>query len=280
MYVAAGGMGHGLVTPVTAFLASCLGGALGLHCLIRSLTTPPPRRAGWLALGSAAIGTGVWVTHAVAMRNFTVTGSTVGYDPLTLCASLAVGTVMVGTGIFTMGHRALTARVLFTGGTLTGLGIASIHYLAMAGVRLSGRLEYNTLLVAASVLVAVVAATCALWAAGWGGGRLRRIGAALAMGAAGIGMHYVGMAAVRVRLDSGAVASSGDAPVRTLAVLLISPVAFLLLLLVPMLRAPGRAAAEAHMADEAGVPRLSALPAPRSAGADTAGVRSRAGQRR
>ncbi len=48
---------------------------------------------------------------------------------------------------------------LITGGTITGLGIASMHYLGMAGMRVDARLAYDTPLVALSVVIAGCAAT-------------------------------------------------------------------------------------------------------------------------
>ncbi|WP_255952573.1 MHYT domain-containing protein [Streptomyces odontomachi] len=289
MYATAWDFGRELGTFAAAFLASCLGGALGLHCLLRSLRAARLRRMTWLVLSAAAIGAGIWVTHTVGMMHFSADGRPVGYDPLTLYASLGVAIVMIGIGMFIVGHRGITGTALFTGGTLTGLGIASLHYLSMAGVRFGGRLEYNTLVVAASVLISVLAATVALWAVGQRRGRRWDVGAALAMGLAGIGMHYVGMASVRVRLytpaAAGAALHGAGSPVRTLAVLLIGPVAFLALLTVLLLtRWRPASTLRADDRDPAPARRLTFLPAQRSgqrAGrADPHRSRSGAGQNR
>jgi len=225
-------------------VAACAGGALGLWCLTRSRRATGPWRVAWLVLSPAAIGTGIWVMHMVAMMGFTVAHATVGYDPLISFASLAVAIVMAGTGIFIVGYRGVTGAALFTGGTLTGLGISSLHYLAMAGIRLDGRLEYSTLVVSASVLVSVTAATCALWMAGWHQGLWWGVAASLSMGIAGAGMHYVAMAAVRVRLHGTTAAVSGDPLVKTLVLMLIGPVVFLFLLAVAVLAGPRLAVTE------------------------------------
>lgn len=128
------GFSYGLVTPVTAFLMACLGAALGLRCTTRSLRTRGVSRAGWLALGATSIGSGIWTMHFIAMLGFTVREAPVSYDrPLTF-ASLAVAVVMVGVGIFLVGYRGATRMALVTGGTITGLGVASMHYLGMAGM--------------------------------------------------------------------------------------------------------------------------------------------------
>ncbi|MFI9649742.1 MHYT domain-containing protein [Streptomyces sp. NPDC052040] len=223
------GFSYGLVTPVVAYLMACLGGALGLRCTTRSMLVTQSWRPGWLALGSAAIGSGIWTMHFIAMMGFTVHETPIHYDRAITFASLAVAIVMVGVGVFIVGYRGATGVALFTGGTLTGLGIASMHYLGMAGMRLNGMLEYNTLTVAASVVIAVVAATAALWAAGQIRGFLWSVGASLVMGLAVTGMHYTGMAALSVHLHGGGGIPGGETPADLLAPMMIGPLAFLCL---------------------------------------------------
>ncbi|MDN3295342.1 MHYT domain-containing protein [Streptomyces ficellus] len=227
------GFSYGLATPVAAFLMACLGGALGLRCTTRSLRdhgTHRTFRPGWLALGATSIGSGIWTMHFIAMMGFSVEEAPVGYDRPITFTSLAVAIVMVGIGIFIVGYRGATAMALVTGGTITGLGIATMHYLGMAGMRLQGRLQYDTVTVALSALIAVVAATAALWAAVSIQGFLPSLGASLVMGIAVTGMHYTGMAAVSVHLHGdGLPAGGGDTATSLLAPMLIGPAVFLLL---------------------------------------------------
>ncbi|MGW1748303.1 MHYT domain-containing protein [Streptomyces sp. NPDC002092] len=223
------GFSYGLVTPVVAYLMASLGGALGLRCTTRSMLVAHSWRPGWLALGSAAIGSGIWTMHFVAMMGFTVKQAPIHYDKPITFASLGVAIVMVGIGIFIVGYKGTKGTALFTGGTITGLGIASMHYLGMAGMRLNGRLEYNTVTVAASVVIAMVAATAALWAAGQVRGFLWSVGASLVMGLAVSGMHYTGMAALSVHVHDTAATAAGDSPAALLWPMLVGPLAFLLL---------------------------------------------------
>ncbi|MGW0814852.1 MHYT domain-containing protein [Streptomyces viridiviolaceus] len=223
------GFSYGLVTPLVAYLMACLGGALGLRCTTRSMLVDTSWRPGWLALGSAAIGSGIWTMHFIAMMGFTIENTPIHYDGPMTFASLAVAIVMVGVGIFIAGYRGARGTALFTGGTITGLGIASMHYLGMAGMRLDGQLGYNTFTVAVSVVIAMAAATAALWAAGQVRGFLWSVGASLVMGLAVTGMHYTGMAALDVHVHGTAEPSSGASPAELLAPMLIGPLAFLLL---------------------------------------------------
>ncbi|MFI8291085.1 MHYT domain-containing protein [Streptomyces sp. NPDC085614] len=224
------GFSHGVVTPVAAFLMACLGGALGLRCTTRSLRNRDTFKAGWLALGATSIGTGIWTMHFIGMIGFSVRQAPITYDrPLTF-ASLGVAVLMVGVGIFIVGYRGATTLTLVTGGTITGLGVATMHYLGMAGMRLQGRIEYDTVTVALSVAIAVVAATAALWAAVSVHGFLASLGASMVMGLAVTGMHYTAMAAVNVHLHGdGAPAGGGDSATSLLLPMLIGPAVFLLL---------------------------------------------------
>ncbi|MBG0856180.1 hypothetical protein I2W78_31110 [Streptomyces spinoverrucosus] len=257
------GFSYGLVTPLVAYLMACLGGALGLRCTTRSLLVAGSWRPGWLALGSMAIGSGIWTMHFVAMMGFTVQQAPIHYDKPMTYASLGVAILMVGVGIFIVGYRGASGTALFTGGTITGLGIASMHYLGMAGLQLNGKLEYNTVTVAASVLIAMVAATAALWAAGQVRGFLWSVGASLVMGLAVTGMHYTGMAALRVHLHGTADPATGDSPAALLAPMLIGPLALLLLAAVVVLFDPlmvmGRPAT-ARPEHKPGVPAHPPLP--------------------
>ncbi|MFJ4696168.1 MHYT domain-containing protein [Streptomyces sp. NPDC088766] len=229
MHGTADGFSYGLVTPLVAYFMACLGGALGLRCTTRAMRVAHSWRPGWLALGAAAIGSGIWTMHFVAMTGFTVAGAPIHYDKPMTYASLGVAVVMVGVGIFIVGYRGAAGTALFTGGTVTGLGIASMHYLGMAGMRFDGKFEYNTLTVGVSVAVAMAAATAALWAAGQVRGFLWSVGASLVMGLAVTGMHYTGMAALSVHLHTTGSPSAGDPPAGLLAPMLIGPLAFLCL---------------------------------------------------
>ncbi|GAA5209130.1 MHYT domain-containing protein [Streptomyces thinghirensis] len=251
------GFSYGLVTPLVAYLMACLGGALGLRCTTRSMRVTRSWRPAWLALGSAAIGSGIWTMHFIAMMGFTIEHTPIRYDWLMTFASLAVAIVMVGIGIFIVGYRGARGTALFTGGTITGLGIASMHYLGMAGMRLDGQLTYNTFTVAVSVVIAMAAATAALWAAGQVRGFLWSVGASLVMGLAVTGMHYTGMAALEVHLHGTADPSTGGSAAELLAPMLIGPLAFLLLAGVVVMFDPlvvaGRAA-EVPVERKPGVP--------------------------
>lgn len=207
-------MGHldhaafGLLTPVLSYAMAVIGAALGLRCTVRALGTSGASRRNWLITAASAIGTGIWTMHFVAMLGFAVRGTDIRYNvPLTIL-SLLVAMVVVGAGVFCVGYGRDRVRALLIGGLTTGLGVASMHYLGMAALRLHGSVHYDPALVALSVLIAVVAATAALWAALNIRSPLAVAVASLVMGAAVSSMHYTGMLAVDVRV----VAAGGELP--------------------------------------------------------------------
>lgn len=226
------GFSYGLVTPVAAYVMACVGSALGLRCVVRTVHHEPGWRLGWLALGASALGCGIWTMHFIAMTGFSVAETPITYDiPLTVL-SLAVAIVVVSAGVFIVGHRGATRTALTVGGAITGLGVATMHYLGMFAMRLNGDLGYNAFTVTLSVIIALVAATAALWAAVSVQGFVRTLGASLVMGLAVTGMHYTGMAAVSVHLHNSietAPTVSGQEGSSLLLPMLLGPIIFLIL---------------------------------------------------
>lgn len=199
-------MGHldhatfGWLIPVLSYAMACIGAALGLRCTVRALDATGRSRRNWLLTAASAIGTGIWTMHFVAMLGFGVTGTDIRYDvPLTLL-SLVIAMGVVGVGVFAVGYGRDRMRSLLIGGLTTGVGVASMHYMGMAALRLHGTVHYDPLLVALSVLIAVVAATAALWAALHIHAPVAVALASLVMGAAVSSMHYTGMLAVGVEV--------------------------------------------------------------------------------
>ncbi|MEU2421376.1 MHYT domain-containing protein [Streptomyces sp. NPDC007851] len=199
-------MGHldhatfGWLTPVLSYVMACIGAALGLRCTVRALGSTGRARRNWLFTAASAIGTGIWTMHFVAMLGFGVSGTDIRYDvPLTIL-SLVVAVVVVSAGVFAVGYGRDRGRALLLGGLTTGVGVASMHYLGMAAVRLHGDVRYDPMLVGLSVLIAVVAATAALWAALNISSPVAVTLASLVMGAAVSSMHYTGMFAVSVHV--------------------------------------------------------------------------------
>jgi NO-binding membrane sensor protein with MHYT domain len=207
-------LGFGWITPVLSYAMACVGAALGLRCMVRALAATGRSRRNWLINAAMAIGTGIWTMHFIAMLGFNVTGTDVRYDvPLTVL-SLVVAIVVVGLGVFAVGYSRSKTWSVLLGGLVSGVGVATMHYIGMAAMRLSGTVDYDPGVVVLSVVIAVAAATAALWATLTIHGPASAVGASLVMGIAVSAMHYTGMAAVHVAVDPANSAVAGATPMQ------------------------------------------------------------------
>lgn len=206
--------GFGWVSPVLAFVMACVGGALGLQCTARAMDATGNSRRNWLISAAVADGTGIWTMHFVAMLGFNVTGTDVRYDVALTVLSLVVAIIVVGAGVLAVGSSHSKTVAVLTGGVATGLGVAVMHYVGMAAMRVSGTISYNPVIVALSVVIAMIAATAALWASLIIRGPVATLGASLVMGIAVSAMHYVGMDSVHVAVVAPDTPVSGATPMQ------------------------------------------------------------------
>jgi NO-binding membrane sensor protein with MHYT domain len=196
---------YGAINPVIAYLISCVGCFLGLRCTSRARACQGRTRARWLVLATLAIATtGIWVMHFIAMLGFTIPGQSIRYSvPITIL-SMLVAVLVAGVGTFIVGFGPEGPRPLLLGGLIIGIGVAAMHYIGMAAIEVPDALSYNPVIVAVSVIIAVLAGIAALWAAVRLDTLWTTIVAALIMGVAVSGMHYTGMAALHVHVAPGA----------------------------------------------------------------------------
>jgi signal transduction histidine kinase/CheY-like chemotaxis protein len=112
-----------------------------------------------------------------------------------------------GLALWQVSRKDLGPVRLGVSAVIMGAGINAMHYTGMAAMRMQPGIVYDPLLFTLSVLIAIGASALALWIAF----RLRRsspdvwvprIGAAVVMGFAIVGMHYTGMAAAHFPADS------------------------------------------------------------------------------
>jgi NO-binding membrane sensor protein with MHYT domain len=141
--------------------------------------------------------------HFIAMLGFTIPGQTIRYNVPVTIFSMLLAVIVVGIGVFIVGFSRAPTWPLLLGGAIIGCGVATMHYIGMAAIRVPDSLTYNPLLVAASVVIAVVAGIAALWAAVRLDSLRSTVVASLIMGVAVSSMHYTGMAALHVQAAPG-----------------------------------------------------------------------------
>ena len=170
--------------------------------LAARVTTARGRAAfAWLTGGALAMGFGIWAMHFIGMLAFRLP-IPLGYAMDLTLVSLAIAGVCSALALWIASRPQLPMARLAMGGIAMGAGIAAMHYVGMAAMRMTPAIHYDPMLFALSIAAAVVSATAALWIAvrlrreakaRW----LHRLGAAGVMGCAIAGMHYLGMAAAR-----------------------------------------------------------------------------------
>lgn len=202
-----------LVSIVGAFVALTAARKIRLPSGQLSMTNVA---AAGLALG----GIGVWSMHFIGMLSLRMDVG-VGYSMFETLASLiaAIGATSMALAFVAANPKSLN-RILGAG-TLLGIGVTFMHYLGMYGMRFGGYIDWAYDVVGISMLIAVAAATAALWLAFNTKTVLSRLAASLVMGLAVSAMHYTGMSAAnfvctttnRTALPSGlGVINSFDLP--------------------------------------------------------------------
>jgi NO-binding membrane sensor protein with MHYT domain/two-component sensor histidine kinase len=153
-----------------------------------------PAGAIFLTASALTMGGGIWAMHFIGMLAFSI-ATPVRYDLWLTLLSLVLPIIVTGIGFHAVRSRGISAHTLLTGGVLMGGGIVLMHYTGMAAMEMDAEINYEPSLVAASVAIAVAAATAALWLAFRIRATWQKLAAAVAMGTAISGMHYTAMAA-------------------------------------------------------------------------------------
>jgi NO-binding membrane sensor protein with MHYT domain len=151
-------------------------------------------RPVWLAAAALTMGGGIWSMHFVGMLAFIIP-MPMSYDIGLTILSLVVAILVTGVGFYVLSRQSASPPRLVLSGIFMGLGIAGMHYTGMAAMRGPFDLSYEPLLVALSVVIAIGAATAALWMAFRTTDLGQKLLAAIVMGLAISGMHYTGMRA-------------------------------------------------------------------------------------
>jgi len=179
-------------------LISILASYAALDIAGRVTATRGKMRLAWLAGGASAMGSGIWSMHYIGMLAFRLP-VVVRYDWPTVAISLLCAVFASGVALFVVSRQRMGWVESNLGSLVMGSGIAGMHYIGMAAMRLPAMCSYAPGLVALSVILAVLISLVALWLtfnlreaahSHW-----RKAVSALIMGVAIPTMHYTGMAA-------------------------------------------------------------------------------------
>ncbi|OWK19239.1 hypothetical protein AJ88_44275 [Mesorhizobium amorphae CCBAU 01583] len=157
-------------------------------------------RYAWLMIAATSTGFGIWATHFIAMIAFSP-GIPNAYNAELSVLSLAAAVILTAVGMWIATLRGGIDHYL-VGGAVLGGGIATMHYTGMAAFEVQGRIVWDQLLVAVSLVAGITLAALSLLVV------LRRpstsgiIVAAVLLTLAICTLHFIAMAAVSIYPDS------------------------------------------------------------------------------
>ena len=150
--------------------------------------------------GALALGSGIWAMHFIGMLAYK-TDMVLSYNPALTALSMMIAIALAYGVLDIIRAPRLTMPRLTAGALLLGFSICVMHYTGMAAMEMRAQIRYIPWLFSLSVAISVGASAASLWIIHIFQRKqlqdmtLWKIAAALAMGGAICGMHYVGMEA-------------------------------------------------------------------------------------
>ena len=154
----------------------------------------------WLLAGSASMGCGIWSMHFIGMLAYEM-NMPMRYDLGLTVFSGIIALSASALAMYLIGWKKFTQKRVAIGGIIMGLGIASMHYVGMEAMIMPANISYDNALFILSIFIAISASIAALWIIHFLNSNKHKhhqqlmLIAALIMGFAICGMHYVGMEA-------------------------------------------------------------------------------------
>jgi PAS domain S-box-containing protein len=192
---------YSLGLVVLSLVVATVGAYVAVEIAARVRAAEGRRRIFWTYGGALAMGLGIWSMHFVGMLALRL-AIPIWYDALLIFASVIAAVVGCAIAFAVFNRTTVKPWLVVVAAIFMGLAIAAMHYTGMAGMRLSGNIFYDPVVVAASVAVAIAVSLVALaltrnlidrgsekrlW--------IKKLGASVILGSAVVGMHYTGMAA-------------------------------------------------------------------------------------
>lgn len=191
-------------------------------------------RVYWLTGGAISMGVGIWAMHYIGMVAFDLPVPVLYHYP-TVVLSLLAAIAASAVALYTVSRERMGVAQQVVGSLIMGTGIAAMHYIGMAAMRLPAMMEYRWGLVALSIALAILISLVALILSfrvrQEEKASLRKLLSALVMGSAIPLTHYTGMWAVRFHASSVPFSVQSTVRVSSLGIGVIGVTSFLVLAL-------------------------------------------------
>jgi diguanylate cyclase (GGDEF)-like protein len=191
-------MEHDLRFVAVAAVICILGSLIATRLFDNTSSGSTHARVVWMSLAGFAFGSAVWSTHFLSMLAFEP-GLPIGYDPALTAISLIVAIISMSGG-FALASQAGRYSPA-AGGAVIGVGIGAMHYTGMAAIRTAGILEWDSALIAASLIIGASLAALGMYRLARSSSAFRTYEAAGWLVVAIVGHHFTGMSAITIVPD-------------------------------------------------------------------------------
>jgi len=195
--------GHDPYLVALSVAIASLGGYTGFALAARIRNTPGVSNRLLLAGAAAFLAVGIWTMHFVGMLAAPLPPDT-AYLVLPTIISFLICALVVGISLFFVSIGEPTLKRVASSAVLLGVGIASMHYVGIHGLAGHFGIVHNPIMVALSVVVAIVTAYGGLRAFLAQQEGIRLIVSSIAFGIAVSGMHYTAMLGMHFEPLTGA----------------------------------------------------------------------------
>lgn len=201
---------YNILLVLVSYMVASFGAYASLNLAIGiSRSESRPVRNLMHFLGACALGGSVWSMHFIGMAAYEMDMQH-SYDLSMTVESLLIAIAIAAAVVGVIRLQKLTLPRLVFGALLLGLSISVMHYLGMHAMVMEADLRYHPFLFWLSVFIAIIVSGAALGIVFYLGhkkiskARNYLIPAAMIMGLAVSGMHYIGMGAtVLIPLECG-----------------------------------------------------------------------------
>ena len=208
---------HNFALVIASLAVALMAGFTGLS-LTHGISALDARgRKFRIVQAAIALGGGIWSMHFIAMLGMQLPISFY-YDTLTTLGSALVAVLVVGLALLLLHFTPRTPQVIVAAGGIVGVGIAAMHYIGMAGIRLCVPVYSpgETLL---AVLASIVLPIGAIWVAYSERGHKNVLYGTAAFGGAVFCVHFFAMSGTSFLSDPDA--TSAGVPIDNAALAIV-----------------------------------------------------------
>lgn len=161
----------------------------------------PTAQRQWRVLGACCLAGGVWAMHFISMLAFQAPVE-VHYDVSLTVLSLLIALIVAWLGMNSLNRSQMRVQHYLQSAALIGAGIILMHFVGMAALETGARQYYQTGLLLACVVIAMLTSLAALLLARYfrnGSGTLHqalKYGASLVMAGGIVATHFTAMSAM------------------------------------------------------------------------------------